>query len=177
MFCHWITLSRTDGIMPARKPSSPDEKPQIERFIEAAREHGASEDSEEFERIFRKVVKPKATTPSAPPLRRNGKQSSRFFGSIFMIKMHSGVPPRVHYRCKCGINVVKYLAIPGHSIGRCWPPPGYFTVNILEHRSPIAASRLRWIGDIQATGNRSNAGFKVSIRRRPPWQSGPVRRP
>ena len=30
--------------MPARKPRPPNEKPQRERFIEAAREHGASED-------------------------------------------------------------------------------------------------------------------------------------
>lgn len=44
--------------MPARKPRPPNEKPQRERFIEAAREHGASEDPEEFERIFRRVVKP-----------------------------------------------------------------------------------------------------------------------
>jgi hypothetical protein len=44
--------------MPARKPRDPNEKPQRERFIEAAREHGASEDPEEFERIFRQVVKP-----------------------------------------------------------------------------------------------------------------------
>ena len=43
--------------MPARKPPDPNEKPQRERLIEAAREHGASEDPEEFERIFRQVVK------------------------------------------------------------------------------------------------------------------------
>jgi hypothetical protein len=43
--------------MPARKPRPPDEKPQRERFIEAAREHGASEDPEDFERVFRQVVK------------------------------------------------------------------------------------------------------------------------
>jgi hypothetical protein len=44
--------------MPARKPPPPDEKPQYERFLEAAREHGTSEDPEVFERIFAKVVKP-----------------------------------------------------------------------------------------------------------------------
>jgi hypothetical protein len=44
--------------MPARKPPPPDEKPQRERFIETAREIGASEDPEEFERVFREVVKP-----------------------------------------------------------------------------------------------------------------------
>lgn len=44
--------------MPARKPRPPDEKPQRERFIETAREIGASEDPEEFERVFRKVMAP-----------------------------------------------------------------------------------------------------------------------
>jgi hypothetical protein len=51
--------------MPARKPRPPDEKPQRERFIETAREIGASEDPEEFERVFREVVK-----PVAPPATR-----------------------------------------------------------------------------------------------------------
>lgn len=45
--------------MPARKPPPLDEKPQHERFIETAREIGASEDPEEFERAFRQVVRPK----------------------------------------------------------------------------------------------------------------------
>lgn len=56
--------------MPARKPPDPHEKPQRERFIEAAREHGASEDPEEFERIFRQVVR----APQIPvqPARRTG---------------------------------------------------------------------------------------------------------
>jgi hypothetical protein len=49
--------------MPARKPPPPDEKPQRERFIETAREIGASEDPEEFERVFREVVRP----PKPPP--------------------------------------------------------------------------------------------------------------
>ena len=52
--------------MPARKPRPPDEKPQRERFIETAREIGASEDPEEFERVFRKVVRP-AVIPTASP--------------------------------------------------------------------------------------------------------------
>lgn len=43
--------------MPARKPK-PEEKPQRERFIETARAIGASEDPEDFERIFRAIVKP-----------------------------------------------------------------------------------------------------------------------
>jgi hypothetical protein len=60
--------------MPTRKPRPPDEKPQRERFIEAAREHGASEDPEDFERVFRQVVKPQAIKPSVPPLHRTGKR-------------------------------------------------------------------------------------------------------
>jgi hypothetical protein len=52
--------------MPARKPPDPNEKPQRERFIEFAREVGASEDPEEFERIFRQVVKPGQPTKPAP---------------------------------------------------------------------------------------------------------------
>ena len=60
--------------MPVRKPPSPDEKPQRERFIETAREIGASEDPEDFERVFRQVMKPKIVIkPLAPPPRRNGK--------------------------------------------------------------------------------------------------------
>lgn len=54
--------------MPARKPPPSDEKPQRERFIETAREIGASEDPEAFERAFRQVMREKIT-PSAPHLR------------------------------------------------------------------------------------------------------------
>lgn len=50
--------------MPARKPPPPDEKPQRERFIETAREIGASEVPEEFERVFKLVVPPPAKTQS-----------------------------------------------------------------------------------------------------------------
>ena len=39
--------------MPARKPRPPDEKPQIERFREAARELGCEDDEERF---WEKVV-------------------------------------------------------------------------------------------------------------------------
>jgi hypothetical protein len=45
--------------MPKKKPADPSEKPQRERFIEAAREHGVDETGEEFERAFRKIVPPK----------------------------------------------------------------------------------------------------------------------
>ncbi len=41
--------------MPARKPKT-DEKPQSERSIETARETGASEEHEVFERVFEKFV-------------------------------------------------------------------------------------------------------------------------
>ncbi|HTW70342.1 MAG TPA: hypothetical protein VME47_10680 [Acetobacteraceae bacterium] len=59
--------------MPARKPRPPDEKPQRERFIEAAREHGASKDPEEFEWIFRQVVKPPQIP--VPPKPKLGKKA------------------------------------------------------------------------------------------------------
>jgi hypothetical protein len=36
------------------------EKPQIERFKETAKELGADESSEAFERAFKKIVKPKS---------------------------------------------------------------------------------------------------------------------
>lgn len=61
--------------MPAKKPT-PNEKPQRERFIETAREIGASEDPADFERAFQQVVKPKAPTPADSQPRRSGKQAS-----------------------------------------------------------------------------------------------------
>ena len=61
--------------MPARKPRPPGEKPQRERFIETAREIGASEDPQEFERVFREVVKPK-DTPSRTSIRDTGEPTS-----------------------------------------------------------------------------------------------------
>lgn len=47
--------------MPAKKPN-PDEKPQSERFIETAREIGADETQEGFEKGFEKVVRPPKNT-------------------------------------------------------------------------------------------------------------------
>lgn len=41
--------------MPAKKPK-PDEKPQSERFIETAREIGADETKEGFEKALKKVI-------------------------------------------------------------------------------------------------------------------------
>lgn len=45
--------------MPKKNPPKPDEKPQHERFKEAAREHGADKNAEAFERAFGKIVPPK----------------------------------------------------------------------------------------------------------------------
>jgi len=50
----------------ARTPKpKPDNPEQSKRFIEAAREHGTSEDPEDFERAFKKVVVSKPVTPKA----------------------------------------------------------------------------------------------------------------
>jgi hypothetical protein len=64
--------------MPAKKPPPPDEKPQRDRFIEAAREHGASEDPAEFERVFRKVMAPQkgAPKPADDQSRPSGRRSA-----------------------------------------------------------------------------------------------------
>ncbi len=53
--------------MPAKKPK-PDEKPQSERFIETAREIGADETKEGFEKAWGKVVI--TQRPSAPDEKR-----------------------------------------------------------------------------------------------------------
>jgi len=45
--------------MPARKPPLPGEKPQFERFIEAARRIGAGETDEALERAIEKIAPPK----------------------------------------------------------------------------------------------------------------------
>ena len=44
--------------MPKKKPTDPNEKPQHERFKEAARETGADQNPEAFERAFGRVVPP-----------------------------------------------------------------------------------------------------------------------
>lgn len=46
------------GVMPKKSPRPKDEKPQHERFKEAARELGADESGEKFERAFGKIVPP-----------------------------------------------------------------------------------------------------------------------
>jgi hypothetical protein len=54
-----IALGRTKGVvaMPAKKPKA-EEKPQRERFIEAARKAEASENPGDFEGVFNKIVRP-----------------------------------------------------------------------------------------------------------------------
>lgn len=52
--------------MPKKKEPSKDEKPQSQRFIDAARESGADESGDEFERAFKKVV------PKKPKRRESG---------------------------------------------------------------------------------------------------------
>ncbi|WP_439397664.1 hypothetical protein ACRQ5Q_10965 [Bradyrhizobium sp. PMVTL-01] len=41
------------------------DKEQSERFIETARELGSNESEEDFERIFKKIVRPKLKAPSS----------------------------------------------------------------------------------------------------------------
>lgn len=63
--------------MPAKKPK-PTEKPQSERFIETAREIGADETPEGFERAFRKAV----TVPAAPDADNKNKSNSTPKGPV-----------------------------------------------------------------------------------------------
>ena len=50
--------------MPRKPKPPPDDSEQSKRFIEAAREIGTDESPEAFERVFRKIVRPKKSTPS-----------------------------------------------------------------------------------------------------------------
>jgi hypothetical protein len=58
--------------MPAPKPKK-DEKPQFERFIEAAKKAEAGESDEGLTDAIRKVAR---VTHTASPPRRNGKRAS-----------------------------------------------------------------------------------------------------
>lgn len=49
--------------MPARKPPPPHEKPQFERFLEAAREVEAAETDEGLDKVVRKVLPPQERAP------------------------------------------------------------------------------------------------------------------
>lgn len=48
--------------MPAKKPTDPKEKPQKQRFIEAARTAGVDETGAAFERAMGKIAPPKKPT-------------------------------------------------------------------------------------------------------------------
>jgi hypothetical protein len=54
----------TSGRKTAQRPPSRkiEDKTQYERFREFAREHGADEAPEAFDRVFRKIVPPKTPT-------------------------------------------------------------------------------------------------------------------
>ncbi|MEO0713292.1 MAG: hypothetical protein AAFY37_05215 [Pseudomonadota bacterium] len=52
--------------MPKAKPRPKDEKPQKERFIDAAKEAGADESKETFERAFKKIVPAKKPVRDEP---------------------------------------------------------------------------------------------------------------
>jgi hypothetical protein len=57
-------MSESEETMPARKPRPPDEKPQIERFREAARELGCDDDEKTF---WAKVVQVARHKPKGDP--------------------------------------------------------------------------------------------------------------
>ena len=55
--------------MPARKPRPPDEKPQIERFREAARELGCDDDEAAFDEKLRQIMRAKPELKGEPTKR------------------------------------------------------------------------------------------------------------
>jgi hypothetical protein len=77
-------------LMPARKPPPPDEKPQRQRFIETAREVAASEDPEEFERAFQRVIRCRPGSPEpGGPARAIKKLDSKSLSSLSGVKMET----------------------------------------------------------------------------------------
>jgi len=63
--------------MVARKSAVPrDDLEQSRRFIEVAKEVGATEESKDFAPVFDRVAKSKPVKPSAPHSRRIGKRGS-----------------------------------------------------------------------------------------------------
>jgi hypothetical protein len=65
--------------MPAKKPPPPDEKPQSERFFEAARKAEASDNPADFDRAFRQVMRGSVipTNPSAGATKDDKERSGR----------------------------------------------------------------------------------------------------
>lgn len=62
--------------MPKRKTPALPPKEQFKRFVETAREHDVDETGHEFERAFKKVVRPEKATRRASRPHRNAKKSS-----------------------------------------------------------------------------------------------------
>jgi hypothetical protein len=58
--------------MPARKPRDPNEKPQIEKFREAARELACDDDEAAFEERLRQIMKAKPQPKSGVGKRGEG---------------------------------------------------------------------------------------------------------
>jgi hypothetical protein len=58
--------------MPARKLRDPNEKPQIEKFREAARELGCDDDESAFEERLRQIMKAKPQLKSGVGKRGDG---------------------------------------------------------------------------------------------------------
>jgi hypothetical protein len=68
----------SEPLMPARKNTMTEEE-RSRRFVEKAKELGADESSEGFDRVLEKMMPPKrgpAPTPSDRRSRRNGKPVS-----------------------------------------------------------------------------------------------------
>jgi hypothetical protein len=60
--------------MPRKHPPKPDEKPQFERFLEAAKNIGAAQTDEELPTVIRRVATPKQEV--SPPHPRGKRVSS-----------------------------------------------------------------------------------------------------
>jgi hypothetical protein len=56
--------------MPRKPKTPPDDPEQSKRFIEAAREAGANESPEAFERVFKRITRAGKAPKPAAPLRR-----------------------------------------------------------------------------------------------------------
>jgi len=66
------TASAYIPAMPARKPRPPDEKPQIERFREMARELGCDEDLDAFKAKLAQIMRPR---PKVEPRKQPRKEA------------------------------------------------------------------------------------------------------
>ncbi len=67
--------------MPARKPPPPHEKPQFERFLEAAREVEAAETDEGLDKVVRKVLPPRKERPNKEFFHESFPQKRQVIGT------------------------------------------------------------------------------------------------